>query len=202
MKILLTGFEPFGGETVNPSLEAVKQLHGENIAGAEVISLGLPVSWDNALPKVIAAIADLHPDVVINVGQAGGRAKVTPEYVGINVMNGKDNDELMKSDDRIIPGDVDGHFSTLPLKQMVAAMQDAGVPAVISYTAGTYLCNYLAYTVPHYITANSLPIKAGFIHIPFIPEQVNNKPATTPSLPLATIVAGIRECVRAIATQE
>lgn len=202
MKILITGFEPFGGESVNPALESVKHLHGENIAGAEVISLELPVSWENALPKVIAAIDEHHPDVIINVGQAGGRAKVTPEYVGINVMNGKDNYDLVKLDDRIIPGGPDGHFSTLPVRQMVSSMQDAGIPAAISYTAGTYLCNYLAYTVRHHlITTGQEQIRSGFIHIPFLPEQVTNKPATTASLPLTTIVAGLRECIRAVATQ-
>ncbi len=201
MKILLTGFEPFGGEAINPALESVKQLHGTTIAGAEVTSLELPVSWENALPKVIAAINELSPDVVVSVGQAGGRAKVTPEYVGINTMNGKDNYEVQKKDHRIDPDGVDGHFSTLPVLQMVSAMQAAGIPAAVSYTAGTYLCNYLAYSVPHYIIGNKLPIKAGFIHIPFLPEQANTKPAATPSLPLATIVDGLRECIRVIAEQ-
>jgi pyroglutamyl-peptidase len=201
VKILLTGFEPFGGESINPALESVKRLHRQTIAGAEVISLELPVTWDGAMPKVAAAIAELSPDVVISVGQAGSRAKVTPEYIGINVMNGKDNAGAEKRDQRIDPNGPDGHFSTLPVLQMVAAMQAADIPAAVSYTAGTYLCNFLAYSVPHYIAANNLPIKAGFIHIPYLPQQVHNKPAGTPSLPLETIVAGLRECIKAIAEQ-
>jgi pyroglutamyl-peptidase len=203
MKILITGFEPFGGESVNPALESVKQLHGEKIAGAEVVSLEVPVSWDNALQTVVEAIALHQPDVVINVGQAGGRAKVTPEYIGINVMNGKDNYAVVKTDERIVAGGADGHFSTLPVRKMASAMQAAGIPAAVSYTAGTYLCNYLAYSVRHHlISTGKAQIKSGFIHIPFLPEQVNNKPATTPSLPLSTIVDGLRECIRAIATEE
>ena len=199
MKILLTGYEPFGGETINPALKAVKQLHGQTIGGAQVVSAQLPVVWDAVLPKFVAALEEHQPDVVISIGQAGGRAKITPEYIGINLMNGKDNAGVVKAAEPIAPGAPDGYFTTLPVMQMVAAMNEAHIPAALSYTAGTYLCNFMAYSVRHHVVAHKLNIKSCFIHIPYLPEQVTGKPANTPSMPLETIVAGLRECIKVIA---
>ena len=198
MKILLTGYEPFGGETINPALEAVKQLHGQTIAGAKVVCAQLPVVWDTVLPKFIAALNEHQPDVVISIGQAGGRAKITPEYIGINLTNGKDNDGVVRVAEPIAPGAPDGYFTTLPVVQMVAAMNEAKIPAAVSYTAGTYLCNYMAYVARHHIVINNLNIKSGFIHIPYLPEQVTDKSANTPSMPLEAIVAGLRECIKVV----
>lgn len=199
MKILLTGYEPFGGETINPALESVKQLHGQTIGGAQVVSVQLPVVWDTVMPAFIAALEEHQPDVVISVGQAGGRAKITPEYIGINLMNGKDNDGVTKVAEPIVPGSADGYFTNLPVVQMVAAMNEAHIPAAVSYTAGTYLCNYLAYAVRHHAVTNNLNLKSCFIHIPYLPEQAVDKPANTPSMPLETIVAGLRECIKVVA---
>lgn len=199
MKILLTGYEPFGGETINPALEAVKQLHGQTIGTAQVVAAQLPVVWDAVMPKFIAALEEHQPDVVINVGQAGGRAKITPEYIGINLMNGKDNDGVVKVGEPIAPGSPDGYFTNLPVVQMVAALNQAHIPAAVSYTAGTYLCNYLAYAVRHHAVINNLNLRSCFIHIPYLPEQVVDKPANTPSMPLVTIVAGLQECIKVVA---
>lgn len=201
MKILLTGYEPFGGETINPALEAVKQLHGHKIDNAEVVSVQLPVVWETVMPKLIAALEEHQPDVVISVGQAGGRAKITPEYIGINLMNGKDNDGVVKANEPIVVGAADGYFTTLPVVQMVEAMHKANIPAAVSYTAGTYLCNYLAYALRQHIEANNLKIKSCFIHIPFLPEQAIKKPTTCPSMPLELIVAGLLQCIKVVTEQ-
>lgn len=199
MKVLLTGYEPFGGEAINPALESVKRLHGQTIGGAQVVAVELPVVWEEVMPKFVAALNEHQPDVVISVGQAGGRAKITPEYVGINLMNGKDNAGVTKAFEPIIPGGPDAYFTNLPVVQMVAAMNEAGIPAAVSYTAGTYLCNYLAYAVRHHAVTNNLNLKSCFIHIPYLPEQVIDKPTNTPSMPLETIVAGLRECIKVVA---
>lgn len=199
MKILLTGYEPFGGEAINPALESVKQLHGQTIAGAQVVAVELPVVWEEVMPKFVAALNEHQPDVVISVGQAGGRAKITPEYVGINLMNGKDNAGDTKVFEPIVPEGPDAYFTNLPVVQMVAAMNETYIPAAVSYTAGTYLCNYLAYAVRHHAVTNNLNLKSCFIHIPYLPEQVIDKPTATPSMPLETIVAGLKECIKVVA---
>ena len=207
MKILLTGFEPFGGESINPALQATQLLHGCTITAknqegeevtAEVVSIEVPVSWERALPVVVEAIEEHQPVAVLSVGQAGGRAKMAPEYIGINVMNGKDNYGVVKADERIDPDGPDGIFSTLPVLQMVAAMKEDGIPAAVSYTAGTYLCNYLAYAVRHYASQEGLQLKSGFVHVPFLTSQVLEKPSAVASMPLEMIVDGLRACIRAI----
>ena len=114
-------------------------------------------------------------------------------------MNGKDNNGVTKTFEAIIPDGPDAHFANLPVAKMVAAMNEASVPAAISYTAGTYLCNYLAYAVRHHAVSNKLGCKSCFIHIPYLPEQVTDKPVNTPSMPLETIVAGLRECIKVVA---
>lgn len=202
MKILLTGFEPFGGESVNPALESTKRLHGTSISGAEIISAELPVSWEQVLPKLIEAINEHQPDVVISVGQAGGRAKVTPEYIGINLANGKDNYEIQKNEDKVVDGGPDGYFATLPVKKMIAAMNEAGIPAAPSYSAGTYLCNWVLYATRHYIETQGLNIKSGFIHIPYLPDQVISKPTTVASMSLDMITEGLKQCIEAIVADQ
>lgn len=202
MKILLTGFEPFGGESVNPALESTKRLHGTSISGAEIISAELPVSWEQVLPKLIEAINEHQPDVVISVGQAGGRAKVTPEYIGINLANGKDNYEVQKNEDTVVDGGPDGYFATLPVKKMIAVMNEAGIPAAPSYSAGTYLCNWVLYATRHYIETQGLNIRSGFIHIPYLPDQVISKPTTVASMSLDMITEGLKQCIEAIVADQ
>lgn len=196
MKILLTGYEPFGGEPINPALKSVQRLHGQVIDGAEVVSVELPVGWERALPAFAAAVAEHQPDAVISVGQAGGRAKICPEYIGINLMNGKDNYDIVQREENIVPDGPDGYFATLPVTRMVAAMREQNIPAAISYSAGTYLCNYMAYMARHYAVTHNLHYKSCFIHIPYLPEQVVNKSAGIPSMPLDLIVAGLTQCIR------
>ena len=199
MKILITGFDPFGGETVNPAYEAVKLLP-DTIAGAEIIKLEVPTRFHRAGAVLENAMQRHKPDAVICVGQAGGRAAITPEKVAINLMDGRiqDNAGYQPVD---VPIRADGpaaYFATLPVKAMVQRMRDAGIPAAVSYTAGTYVCNYLLYTLLYLIDKKYPNVRGGFIHVPYAMEQVINKPLGTPSMDLHQIARGLEKAVEAI----
>lgn len=152
MKILITGFDPFGGENVNPAYEAVKLLP-DTIAGAEIIKLEVPTRFHRAGAVLEDAMQRHKPDTVICVGQAGGRAAITPEKVAINLMDGRipDNAGYQPVDAPIREDGETAYFTSLPVKAMVQRMRDAGIPAAVSYTAGTYVCNYLLYTLLYLI---------------------------------------------------
>ena len=200
MKILITGFDPFGGETVNPAYEAVKLLP-DTIAGAEIIKLEVPTRFHRAGAVLENAMQRHKPDAVICVGQAGGRAAITPEKVAINLMDGRiqDNAGYQPVD---VPIRADGpaaYFATLPVKAMVQRMRDAGIPAAVSYTAGTYVCNYLLYTLLYLIDKKYPNVRGGFIHVPYAMEQVINKPLGTPSMDLRQIARGLETAVEAVA---
>ena len=197
-KVLVTGFQPFGGEQVNPSLEAVKLLNGQTIAGYAIVAGEIPVVRFAATEAIIKLIAEHQPEIVINVGQAGGRTEMSVERVGINVddYRSPDNAGNAPIDEPIAVDGPAAYFATLPIKAMVKAMVEAGVPAHVSSTAGTYLCNHVCYAVPHYIAVHQLPIRSCFIHIPFLPEQAAGKPGRA-SMALETIVAGLRAGVEA-----
>ena len=200
MKILITGFDPFGGETVNPAYEAVKLLP-DTIAGAEIIKLEVPTQFHRAGVVLEDAMQQHKPDVVICVGQAGGRAAITPEKVAINLMDGRipDNAGYQPVD---VPIQEDGeaaYFTSLSVKAMVQRMRDAGIPAAVSYTAGTYVCNYLLYTLLYLIDKKYPHVRGGFIHVPYAMEQVINKPLGTPSMDLRQIARGLETAVEAVA---
>ena len=174
MKILLTGFDPFDREKVNPAFEAVKLLP-DTIAGAQIVKLEVPTQFVRAGEVLEAAMAEHKPDVVICVGQAGGRAAITPEKVAINLMDGRipDNAGYQPVD---VPIRADGpaaYFATLPVKAMVQRMQDAGIPAAVSYTAGTYVCNSLMYMLLSLIDRKFPSVRGGFIHVPYAMEQAD-----------------------------
>lgn len=194
MRVLLTGFEPFGGETVNPSGEAVKRLDDKTIAGAEVVARILPVAWDDAGPLCQQAIAELDPEIVLMVGQAGGRTAISIERVAINVQNGKDNKDVAREEAPIDPDGPAAYFGTLPVKKMAERISAAGIPAVVSNTAGTYLCNHIMYHTLHSAATKGQRVRGTFIHIPFLPEQVANKPGQ-PSMALETIVRALEIAV-------
>ncbi|KAF0196305.1 MAG: pyroglutamyl-peptidase [Bacillota bacterium] len=198
--LLLTGFEPFGGEKTNPSLEAVKQLDGLTFGDIAVKAIELPVSWDRVIPLIHSAIATHTPDFIISVGQAGGRAKIAVERIGINICYGQDNYDVTQNGEPIVPSGPDGYFSSLPVVSLAAAISAAGVPAYVSNTAGTYLCNYALYTLEHHIRTHNLPIQSCFIHIPFLPEQTTDKPnQLLPSMSLDSIVSALRAAIQAMA---
>lgn len=170
MKIVLTGFEPFGGEAVNPSWEAVKLVR---VDGVELVRMQLPVVFGGAAEQVLAAIDEHAPDAVILVGQAGGRKGITVERVAINVDDARiaDNVGAQPIDQPIAPDGPAAYFSTLPIKEMVKAMEESGVEASVSNSAGTYVCNNVLYQVLHHISQHKLPVRATFVHLPFLGGQ-------------------------------
>ncbi len=185
MKLLLTGFEPFGGETVNPSWQAVC-LVPEQIGTVTVVKRCLPTSFARAGTVLTDAIAALRPDAVLCVGQAGGRAAVTPERAALNLDDARipDNDGACPADAPIVPGGPAAYFATLPVKAMAAAIGAAGVPAAVSNTAGTFVCNHVLYLLLHTLAAQYPGVRGGFVHIPYAPEQTRAKPGQ-PALPVA-----------------
>ena len=177
-KILVTGFEPFGGEKINPAWEAVKALP-ETIGGAQVTKLHVPVEFGAGAQKVIDALEAERPEIVLCVGQAGGRSKITPEFVGINWAHARipDNADKQPLSQRIIDGAPDAYFASLPVNAMVAAMNQAEIPAAVSYTAGTYVCNDVMYQVLHTLATRFPETRGTFLHVPFATEQVVEKNA-------------------------
>jgi len=201
MKLLVTGFDPFGGETTNPAIEAVKQLP-DKIAGADIVKLEVPTEFNRCAEVVRAAILAEQPNVVLSIGQAGRRAALTPELVAINLNDGRipDNAGQQPVDQPIQPAGAAAYFTQLPIKAMVRAIQTAGLPGQVSTTAGTYVCNHLMYQV-QYLRATEFPtLRAGFMHIPFLPSQVIDKP-NMPSLSLVDDVRGIIAAIAAIVAE-
>jgi pyroglutamyl-peptidase len=169
-KLLITGFEPFGGETINPSWEAVARLP-EKINEYSLIKLRLPVTFGKAAELVIKAAEEIAADVILCIGQAGGRNAITPELVGINLRHATipDHNGFQPQDEPIMVGGETAYFSTLPVRSMVEAMRAADIPAQVSYSAGAYVCNDVLYTVLAHFQDSE--VKAGFIHVPYSKEQ-------------------------------
>ena len=199
MKVLVTGFDPFGGESINPAYEAVKMLPDE-IAGAQIIKREIPTSFTRGTAEVVRQIELCQPDLVLNVGQAGGAAGLRVERVAINLMDARipDNDGFSPVD---IPVEKDGetaYFTTLPVKKMVEAMKEAGIPAGLSYSAGSYVCNTVMYAGLS-LAAHEFPaMRSGFIHVPFIPEQLEGKKEGTPAMELSMIAKGLEAAIKAL----
>lgn len=173
-KLLITGFEPFGGESINPSWEAVCRLPDE-INGYALTKICIPVVFGDAAKAVMDQTRLLNPDVILCIGQAGGREAVTPELVGINLRYASipDNNGNQPKDMRIIDGGADAYFSTLPVRKMADAISAIGLPSRVSYSAGAYVCNDLLYTL---LAVYDGKTRVGFIHIPYCTEQ-NKTPA-------------------------
>lgn len=198
MKILVTGFDPFGGEKINPSIEAVKKLP-DTIAGAEIIKLEIPTVIGKSVDKIREKIEEVHPDAVLSIGQAGGRPDITVERIGINCDDCriKDNEGNQPIDEKVAEDGPAAYFSTLPIKAMVKNIKDGGVPASVSNTAGTFICNHVLYGALHLQATKYKAMRVGFIHIPFLPEQVVEK-KNMPSMALETIVKGLTLAIEAI----
>ena len=193
MKLLYTGFEPFGGESVNPSFEAIRLLP-DSIAGAELVRLEIPTVFGTGAQTLLAALEHERPDVVICVGQAGGRAAVTPEYVAINYRNARipDNAGQQPKDQRICADGPVGYFTKLPVQSIVERCHAQGIPASVSYTAGTYVCNELMYTLLRAIEHLYPSVIGGFIHVPYSAEQAAAQSVPSPSMPLPMIADALR----------
>ncbi len=190
--VLITGFEPFAGAAINPSLEAVQQLEGREISGGIIRTAIVPVVHQKSIDAVLKAIDEIKPDIVLLIGQAAGRTGITPERIAINIDDFRipDNDSIQVIDEPVIEDGPAAYFASLPIKAMVKAMGEAGVVSSISNTAGTFVCNHLFYGVMHALRETA--VKAGFIHIPLIPAQ--NITGEQASMPLECIVRGLEIC--------
>lgn len=199
MKVLITGFDPFGGETVNPAYEAVKLLP-EVICGAEIIKLEIPTVYTKSGAVVEKAIEELQPDVVLCIGQAGGRSSIQIEKVAINLAEAriKDNEGNQPMDVALHEDGENAYFTNLPCKAVVNELRKNNIPAHISYTAGTFVCNDVMYHVLYLISKKYDMIRGGFIHVPYALEQVIDKPAGTPAMSLETIAKGLELAIKAI----
>jgi len=198
--VLLTGFEPFGGESVNPSWEIARALDGWICEGLAVRAVRLPCTFGDALRTLDEAIAAHRPSLVVGLGQAGGRAEISLERVAINVDDARipDNQGRQPIDAAVVPGGPAAYFTSLPIKAMTREVRAAGIAAAVSNTAGTFVCNHVFYALMHQLaTVPTLAlVRGGFIHVPYTPEQVVGREGV-PAMPLADQVEGIRHALRA-----
>ena len=190
-KILVTGFDPFGGEKVNPALEVIKLLP-KKIGENEVRILEIPTVYRKSVEKIEKEIESYKPDYVLSIGQAGGRANISIERVAINIddFRIKDNEGNQPIDENIFEDGENAYFSTLPIKAIQNELAKNNIPSSISNTAGTFVCNHVFYGVRYLIEKKFKGIKSGFVHIPYMPEQVIGK-ADTPSMSLDNILKGV-----------
>lgn len=206
--ILVTGFGPYGITPVNPANQSARTLDGMNIAGARVVGIEAPSYWFKCINTVITAIKEFEPVMVIMLGEFGGRAMLTVERIAQNISDStryglQDNDGLKQQGEAVVPGGPAAYYSTLPLRAMVLAMRKAGFPADISDAAGTLMCNHLMYGVLHYIEASHLPIRAGWIHLPTLPEvAATDAFLGKPSMSLDTTVGGLTVGIKAAMEHE
>ena len=200
--ILLTGFEPFGSESINPSWEAVRALEGKTMCDGSVIAVArLPCTFVLSLDVLEKQIRKHKPRIVVCVGQAGGRAELSIERVAINVDDARipDNAGAQPIDVQIRTDGPAAYFSTLPIKAIVAALNEKGIPAAVSQTAGTFVCNHVFYGLMQLVAQAPKIKRAGFVHIPFLPEQAIRHP-NTPSMSLEVMVAGLLQIIESTLT--
>jgi pyroglutamyl-peptidase len=197
LKILISGFEPFGGSTVNPTEKLVQAIAEETFAGVELKTALLPVYFDDCVKQLLQKIEEFRPDAVISCGLAGGRTGITPERIAVNLKDiapdapYPDNKGARPQDMPINPGGPDGLFTKLPIRRMVGRLKEAGIPASISYSAGTFICNNAMYGVLDYIRQNDPSMIAGFVHFPASEEMAAEHP-TWPTLPQEMMLEGLR----------
>ncbi len=195
-KVLISGFEPFGGMSTNPALEVIKVLEGTELPqGGVVKTITVPVVHKQSIEIVNTAISQYQPHAVLMLGLAPGRSGIMPERVAINIDDFRlvDNEGNQPTDQPVVDGGPAAYFSRLPIKRMVAAMRQAGIPASVSNSAGTFVCNHLFYGIMHSLCAN--PIPAGFIHIPLLPEQALQ--GKEPFMSLEQLIKGVSVCAEA-----
>ena len=197
-KILITAFDPFGGESINPALEAVMQLPDE-LDGIVIIKRELPTVFDKSAEILRQILEEVRPDAVISVGQAGGRTGITIERVAINIDDARieDNAGVKREDSPIEPAGPAAYFSTLPIKTIAADLKEAGIPAAVSDSAGTFVCNHIMYSALHYAAIKQPGLKAGFVHIPYLPQQVVDKPRVA-SMGGDIVVVGLKVIIKSV----
>ncbi|MFE3650548.1 pyroglutamyl-peptidase I [Streptomyces sp. NPDC059101] len=192
-RVLFTGFAPFDGAATNPSWQAVRTAAATPLAGLALHTAELPCVYGAALTALRTAIDETRPDLVVAVGQAGGRPDITVERVALNVDDARipDNAGAEPIDEPIVPDGPAAYLSTLPIKACVAAVRAAGLPASVSNTAGTFVCNHVFYGLAHLIATELPHIRGGFVHVPYAPEQVTDR--AQPSLPVDAVATALRE---------
>lgn len=200
-RILLTGFTPFGNEDINPSWEAVRELDGKHIGGHLVVSRLLPTAFADSQRELSLMVDEVRPAILLGVGQAGGRSRLSIERVAINVQDARipDNAGEQPIDEAVVAGGPAAYFSTLPVKAMLKALLAHGLPAELSNTAGTFVCNHVAYLMLH-LAAAQRDLRAGFIHIPYLPSQAARFP-NTPSMSKDDVVRALTIALEVAATQ-
>lgn len=198
MKLLVTAFEPFGGEKLNSAQEALRSVP-DQINGAGIVKACLPVVFGRSMEMLREVIRREKPDAVLCLGQAGGRNALTPERIAINLNDARlpDNDGQQPVDELIFPDGPDAYFTTLPVKAMVNAIRDAGLPAEVSNSAGTYVCNQLIYGLMYFISHEFPAVRGGFLHLPYLDVQAAEHPGD-PGLPCQDLTRGIIAAIKAI----
>lgn len=199
MRVLVTAFGPFGGQQINPALQVLNALPGQ-LHGTDLVKLEVPTAFHLSARAAIEKIRTIKPDAVVMLGQAGGRMGITVERVALNIDDADipDNKGVKPADAPIAQDGPAAYFATLPIKSMVSAIIKSGVPASISNTAGTYVCNHLLYSVLH-LLAKELPgTRAGFVHLPWLPEQIKKKDLSSFRLALEEQVRGVSAAIKAV----
>lgn len=203
MKVLITAFEAFGEDAINPTERLLADIGKEQITGAELHTLLLPVVFDECADRLLEAVRALQPDAVICCGLASGRTSITPEQIAINLKevakesSVADNNGNRPYDERINPDSPDGLFSLLPIRKMVDNMKEQAIPATISYSAGTYICNNTMYALLDYIRIHQLPMIGGFVHFPASQEMAVAKPSL-PSMSQETMLKGLKVMIHTL----
>jgi pyroglutamyl-peptidase len=194
--VLIAGFAPFDGDDINPSAEIAQALDGQTIAGHRVIGAVLPVEFARALPALHALIDAQRPVLVLALGLAAGRSAISLERVAINLIDARiaDNAGAQPVDVAVVENAPNAYFSTLPLKAMLAALQAAGIPAALSHSAGTFVCNQVFFGLAHRLATRGAGMRGGFIHVPCLPEQAARHGSAS-AMPLARVVEGVHLCV-------
>lgn len=195
-KVLITGFEPFDGEAVNPSQQIARALDGETIAGHRIVGASLPTEFARSLTKLEQLIDQHHPVLVIALGLAAGRAGVSLERVAINLIDARiaDNAGAQPVDVAVVENAPNAYFSTLPIKAMLARLNAAGIPAALSHSAGTFVCNQVFFGLAHLLATRHPEVRGGFVHVPWLPEQAARR-ADGPHMPLERMLEALRLCV-------
>jgi pyroglutamyl-peptidase len=201
MNLLVTGFEPFAGASANPSAEVARRLDGRRVAGVGIRGVVLPVHHVSAAAAVRSLLDTHDPIAVVHLGLAGERAQIALERIAINVMDYSipDNEGWQAHDEPCVTGGPAAYFSTLPLRAMLGALRSAGVPAYLSSTAGTYLCNFVMYTTLHTLAVAARPQRAGFIHLPLLPSMVGAGRSELPSMDLGLMLRGVEAALEVLA---
>ena len=198
MRLLLSGFEPFGGEAINPSGELLRAIEGEPPSAVELTMVELPVRGGVSLELLTPALERGNFDAWLGLGQAGGRPQLSVERVGVNLLIDRDGESAAVEEKPLVEGGPAAYFARLPVRELAQRMSAAGAPAAVSNSAGTYICNEVLYVMQHHLATAGREIPSGFIHLPYLPQQLAGKPPGTPSMALETQLLGVRVAVEFI----